>query len=43
VTEALEDDKNTYLFRDVTQALEDSVSDPDPGWQKLPTKIEKSS
>jgi hypothetical protein len=28
--------KNTYLFRDVTQALEDSVSDPDPdpGWQK---------
>ncbi len=36
MNEALEDDKNTFLFRDVTQALEDSFSDPDPdpGWQK---------
>jgi hypothetical protein len=32
-----------FLGMRVTQALESSVSDPGPGWQKLPTKKEKSS
>ncbi len=39
-TEAMEEDKNKYLFKDVTRALEDSVldPDPDPGWQKITHK-----